>query len=304
LIILNRDKEIVTVENWGDIVSRPGFTGSLNPSAHELESIIGRYAFRDYIPCGLSNCHTPHGKGYIVVTKDGRETNIGKDCGKKYFGVDFETLSSQFDRAVTEKENREKVWNFFFRIDEVQDQVKNLRGGDRGADWVYKTSTPLTSAGKDVPSAVVRRISAMVKTGETILTVEREANEDEIKAQERQTQRSVKRPFYVSVPVAEVAGLDALYAENNLKELLVIKVAEPLKDLERLDIDSLDFNALKSWARWIGEVEGNLDRAAAAIEKGRRLLTRANLEPFGTAASLDVDSWAQFNRFLEQLPNA
>lgn len=302
MIILNRDKELVTIESWDDITGRPGFNGSLNPEAHQLESIIGRYAFREYVPCGLSNCHTPHGKGYIVATKDGQETNIGKDCGRNYFGVDFETLSAKFDRDMQEKEYRDKVFSFIFRIDEVAASIEQLRGGANGGNWVYKASRPLIEGGKDVPVAVVRRIAQMIRTGDPILTKEREATEDEAKQMERQARRGLPRPQYVSEPFAEVSGLDALYSENNLKDLLVLQLAEPLKELDGIDADALDFNGARKWARWIGEVDGKLARAAAAIERGRLLLTAANLRPFADATDLSTEGVTQFENYLKTLP--
>lgn len=142
MITLNSEQGLISVENWEDIESRPGFITNLNPSDHQLESIIGRYLFKEKIRCGLSNCHTPHAKGYIVTTKDGQSTNIGKDCGKKYFGVDFEYLSKKFDRDITEKENRNYLFSFSFQIEEVERTISDLRKKERGADWVYKKLFP------------------------------------------------------------------------------------------------------------------------------------------------------------------
>lgn len=61
-----------------------------------LSVIIGQHASTDWIRCGLSNCHTLHVRGYLVVTKSGLETNISKDCGKSDFVVAFETLATKF----------------------------------------------------------------------------------------------------------------------------------------------------------------------------------------------------------------
>ena len=83
MIVLNTDKGLVTIKDWTDIVERPGFSSNLNPNEHTLKAILGRYVFHERIPCGLSDCHTPHGKGYVVSTVSGRETNIGQDCGRK-----------------------------------------------------------------------------------------------------------------------------------------------------------------------------------------------------------------------------
>lgn len=302
MIVINRNKELVPVENWDDILHRPGFNSDLDPTAHELEAIIGRYAFREYIPCGLSNCHTPHGKGYIAATKDGQETNIGKDCGKKYFGVDFEVLSAKFDRDLTEKENRERLWTFVLRIDELRDQIAGIRGGEHGADWIYKRCEPLLRGGREMPAAIARKIGLMLKTGETVVTVDREATEAETQQIEVQTQRTLKRPHYISEPIAEISGMEALHAENDLKELLVLSLEEPLKEFEELRIDELDFKNLAKWAKWTGTVDELLARSAFAVEKGRKLLTSSNLEPFGRVVVLDEQASQTFARYLKLLP--
>lgn len=83
MIAINTAKGPFKVESWEDVLERPGFTLDLDPNLHKLDSVIGRYVFGDMVRCGLSNCHTPHTRGYIVATKSGRETNIGTDCGSR-----------------------------------------------------------------------------------------------------------------------------------------------------------------------------------------------------------------------------
>jgi hypothetical protein len=53
--------------------------------------------------------------------------------------VDFETMSRQFDRDIAAKENRERLWSFSFKLDEMTDDIATIRKGDgngRGADWI------------------------------------------------------------------------------------------------------------------------------------------------------------------------
>lgn len=301
MIVLNSEKEIVRVEKWTDITERPGFLGNLDPFHHKLDTIIGRYAFKDYVPCGLSNCHTPHGRGYIVVTTDGHETNIGKDCGKKYFGVDFETLSNKFDRDMTEKENREKLWSFIFRSEEVAAQVLTLRTEDRGANWVYKQITALQNV-REVPPKVVRRLSAMVKSRDPFLTRDREVTEAEVEQLEQAQSRRLPRPYVVSVRLGTVSGLDAVFPENNLKDLLIDRVVERMKELTETNIDLLTFEQLQKWARWLGELDGVLERAKRAVRNGRMLLTHENLLNFSDAVDLNTEEHNCFVKHLKQLP--
>lgn len=280
MIVLNSNKELIRVENWADIEARPGFTRELDPANHELATIIGRYAFADKIRCGLSNCHTPHIRGYIVCTKDGLETNIGKDCGKNYFGVDFETLARQFDQDITDKEHRERLWSVRFRSEEIREQVRDLRARAHGADWVFRSTRPLVESGRLVPILIVRKLAALIKTRQDILTIEREATEDEIERLEGIAGRRLPRPHYIEEQVARIDGMEALYAENDLRKLLVLDIEEELNAFDKVDIDSATSSTLGRWNRWASTILPNLEIATAAIDAGRRLLKPNNLEPF------------------------
>ena len=280
MITLNSEQGLISVESWEDIEARPGFITSLNPSDHQLASIIGRYLFKEKIRCGLSNCHTLHAKGYIVTTKEGQSTNIGKDCGKKYFGVDFEDLSKKFDRDITEKENRIRLFNFSFQIEEVERTISDLRKKEHGADWVYKKTLPLLSASKDCPEVIVRQISTMIKTGTNNLSVQREATQEEIETMEAMQGRKLQRPHFVEDRIAEIAGIQALHSENDLKRLLVIDLEENLKVFKGNDIDSLNFDELRHWTKWVNNVENILEKAKTIVTLGNALLSRNNLEPF------------------------
>jgi len=280
LITLNTEQGLTIVESWDDIVLRPGFVTDLNPSDHKLDSIIGRYLFRDKIRCGLSNCHTPHAKGYIATTKEGLSTNIGKDCGKKYFGVDFEIMSKKFDRAITEAENRSRLCGFSLQVEEIERALLDLRQKPRGADWVYKKTRALVSVGNDCPEDVVRRIATMLKNGTNTLTTEREATSSEVDALEAMQGRKFQRPYVISEPVANIVGLQALYSENDLRALLVLDLQVNLLEFKDMDIDSLTYDELRHWAKWADSVENTIETATNAIAFGGDLLTESNLEPF------------------------
>ena len=277
MIVLNQGKELVRVESWDDIVGRPGFNGNLNPAEHLLSGIIGQYAFADRIRCGLSDCHTPHGRGYLVVTKSGVETNIGKDCGKNYFGVDFETMATQFDRDIRDKQARERLWDFTFKLDELKQRIKALRTGERGADWVYKNSRPLVESGKGVPGVVIRRIADLLRNGDNLLTTEREPTEREIDLARVQGGRP---PRVIVEKVADIRGLEALQSQNDLRQILVVDLEEGIKEFEPLNVDKMNSTELSRWSKWVGSIEQKLDSATAAIASGQALLTPANLQPF------------------------
>ena len=280
MITLSTDKGLVKIDSWRDIESRPGFIKDLNPKDKKLEAIIGRYMFGEKIRCGLSNCHTPHSKGYIVTTKDGNETNIGKDCGKTYFGVDFDTLSRKFDKDVTESENRERLWSFNFQIDELEKKIHSIRTMEHGANWVHKQIQSLVSRNKGCPEEVVSRLVNMVKIRSSVLTNHREATSQEIEDIEAVENRKVEGPHYIEEPIAVISGTEALYPENNLRELLIKDLESNIGVLKKTDIDQMTYEELRYWSKWTGTVDNTLDKASMVIEAGKQLLKEENLKPF------------------------
>lgn len=300
MITLNTEQGLINVENWEDIESRPGFVTDLNPANHKLEGIIGRYLFKEKIRCGLSNCRTPHAKGYIVTTKDGLSTNIGIDCGRKYFSVDFDNFSKIFERDVTEKENRVRLFSFSFQIEELERTISDLRKKEHGADWVYKKTRPLISAGKDCPEVIVRRISAMLKNGTNILSVQREATVKEIEVVEAAQNRKVQRPHFVDDPIAEIAGIQALYSENDLKKLLVLDLEENLQAFKGKDIDTLSYEELRQWTKWVNSVENTLEKATISVALGNTLLSQSNLELFSQILTKNEEK-NLFRQYLKAL---
>lgn len=300
MITLNSERGLVQIEDWADIETRPGFVKDLNPADHKLKSIIGRYVFSERIRCGLSNCHTPHAKGYIVVTEDGHETNIGKDCGKSYFGVDFEILSKQFDRDLAASQNREALASFSFHLDELEARVQTLRNAERGADWVYHNTRPLLGAGRGCPAEVVQRMAAMIKARTSEFMVERRASEEEVAQMEVREGREVRRPQFVSESIGQVAGIEALYPENDLRELLVMDLETHIREFRDLTIESLTHSELKHWAKWVAGMDATLERANAAVVAGQALLSADNLDPLLRALPTSADK-TQFRAFFRSL---
>ena len=280
MITLNAEKGLIRVNDWQEIEGRPGFVPDLDPALHKLAAIIGQYVFADKIRCGLSNCHTPHGRGYIVVTQDGHETNIGKDCGKTHFGVQFEGLARTFDRDVTAKERRERLQSFRLRSDAVQAAIIELRHTEKGADWVHRHTQPLLARRRGCPDSLVDRLAAMVRARQSVLTIEREATKEEIDREEAMSGKRPSLPYYIEEPVAEIAGLPALYNDNNLRAILVTDLQQQLDAFRQVQIDTLTSRELGNWVKWTDSVDRKLERARDSVAHGRRLLDPLNLEPF------------------------
>jgi len=300
MITLKTERGFVQVESWEEVTGLPGFVANLNRSQHKLKDIVGRYHFPHTIKCGLSDCHTPHKKGYVVSTESGELTNIGWICGRDYFGEDFETRSRQFERDVEDQANREILAGFSFRVDLLQAELDAMRQADYGANWVYKHTRPLLEAHRGCPEPIVRKIAAMIRAGQNQLTEDRQATQRETEIAEAAAGRAISQPHIISEVVAQIKGMAALNAQNDLRQLLVIEMHEELKTFRDLDIDSLTHSDLARWAKWIGGNDARLERASAAIAAGRELLTADNLAPFRRLLFRNEET-IEYTRFLRSL---
>ena len=77
--------------SWEELLNRPKFKTSISGDV-ELDSVIGMYTAPNKVICGLQSCKTPHNKGFVILTADGVETNIGQVCGKENFQLNFEKI--------------------------------------------------------------------------------------------------------------------------------------------------------------------------------------------------------------------
>jgi hypothetical protein len=298
MITLNTERGLIKVDNWEDITSTPGHNPNLNPLEHELKEIIGRYVLSYKVNCGLSNCHTPHERGYIVTTKSGSVTNIGKDCGKKYFKVEFEDLHKKFDRYIAENEMRERLHTFLSGIDSIEDRTHNLLHAKNGAIWVNKLVSNLQTRGGNVPDAVIRRLNEMVRSSSGVITKARHATATEIEAL-KATGARISNPHIIEKSVGEILGFEALSPEYDLRKLLILDIVERLSEFKKQTIDAMTYAQLTYWSKWIGSIETTLISANEAIRHGQRLLKQSNLAQFNQL--LGRDEIESFQKFLKQL---
>ncbi len=200
----------------------------------------------------------------------GRETNIGKDCGKTYFGVDFEILSGQFERDLAASQNREALASFAFNLDELEARIGALRQGIEGPIGSIGTRAHSLSAARGCSTELVRRVERMVRSRDPEVTIDRRATEDEIEQIEVRENRTLDRPHYVSGSIGRIAGLEALYAENDLKQLLVLDLETHIAEFRDVVITDLTHSELRRWGKWAATVESTLERAQASVTLVRR----------------------------------
>lgn len=305
MITLNSEKGLVRIESWDDIESRPGFTSDVDPKTVKLKEIIGSYTFDALIPCGLSTCHQPHGTGFLVVTEDGRETNIGRICGKRHFSVEFTQMSRVFLREIRAQQNREALWEIKHRLPTVAAEVSALKSEQYGASWIYARINQLAGRTTSLPLPIVNAVRQAIRRGDGALSIQRATTADERDVLAASTQvtglsRGTRASAFVEEQVGQLDGFFALATGNGLREIL--GVVEPfVSTLAEADIDSLSEKELRELSKVGAELDSNLQRLRAVIAAGRRLLTKANLSQLTQFATSRAES-RLFESFLREMP--
>ncbi len=260
MITLNTDKGLVKISSWQDVIERPGFTSRLNTKKEKLKAIIGNYTFGDKKNCGLSNCNTAHNNGYLVVTNTGVETNIGKDCGMKYFGVEFQNQKKIYDASVTEMNNRERLWEFNFQLDELNNVIEQIDSSAYGARWCYATLSMFSHPTSGIPDRIRDHLYKMKKQRSSELVREYAISKEEIS--------SLKNSLgskYGNEIMGNLSGFSALYHENEIRELLVSQIKKPISNFEKLDIDSLSQKELKHAVKMISKIDSSMDNLRGSV---------------------------------------
>jgi len=185
-------------------------------------------------------------------------------------------------------------------LDDLEEKVREIRDGKSGADSVYKRSQELLKINNGCPKAVQRKLTELVKSRNKLLTVQRKATKEEVEDLEAIEGRSIRQPHYIDEPYAEIEGLEVLYKENDLRDILVINIGKNLAEFRLLDIDQLEFNELKNWAKWISTVDSELERAERAVSQGKKLLQRENLRKL-EKIPMSKDEIAGFKKMISRV---
>lgn len=276
MITLNTEKGLVSIESWEQVTERPGFVVDIDPKTVGLKTILGSYVLKLEVRCGLSTCHQPHQKGYLVQLIDGRETNIGNGCGKTHFSVDFEAMRVRFDKDVRQKEQRERLTTTLNQLASINARVSALIDESKG---VQKRLQALTNLNKGVPKTIVDRMNQLVRARNGALIESHIATASERELMKAAGQRLPSDgPAYVENTFGNIEGLAALYPENDLRKLLIESLRTPLDDFAKIDVDVLTSRELGYWAKWVESIEPTLQAADVALGLGKRLLTPENLQ--------------------------
>ncbi|HFU8895810.1 TPA: hypothetical protein ACIYQ4_001902 [Escherichia coli] len=300
MIYLLEDDSFIEVDDWVKISNRPNYIENLVVQDRKLEQIIGYYELPEKVKCGLSNCHTPHFKGYVVVTDNGTETNIGHTCGTKYFDVQFDTMSSEFLSALEVAKAKIFISHNKKNVFEFWQKVNSLAVGPKNVNWAIDLYRKINSS-EIIGTAAYRALRQMQATGNGNVTTTRPPTAKEIELAQTAGQPA---PQSVDVIVGFITNIEFLSPDNDLVELYEYKLRGSVQKLQDADPEKLSRTQLKTIVSGIVSLETNINKAKKIIETARVFFTKENLEQL--VISLEDNrniSTADVNRYKDFIGN-
>ena len=250
-----------------------GYTDSLDPKKEKLKQVINKYELPNKGRCGLSNCRTPHNIGCIVETESGRLTNLGNDCGKKYFGENFTSLSNKLSKEIDYSNKIENIKLAKLNIAENYRKLNEIEADWKKIESVYRA---IKSEGLD---GLYDKLEQMKHSKSSIIAIQRRATKPEIELEEVRTGKDVQNPFYISDNLGDLKGLNYLTDRNKIKAIILNNKIT----LDRLNDFDEDKTTLKELSKMIKENEklnDSVREAHSIIADGFKLFSADNMRQF------------------------
>lgn len=290
--------DIIEVEDWKEIAARPNFSSDVNLKDKHLYKIIGSYKLKDKRTCGITSCHTPHNKGFIVVTDDGIETNIGNDCGFKYFNVKFNELTQEFLRGLTREQRKIALDKAIARIDEWRLKADDLKNGDKNIDWAIKLidniKNPLVIG---FFASIELKKMANMPTNVVTVPVKDSEKESDIQNIFGKTYTEGGSTF-TEKPIGTISHIDCLTSQYDLRRIFYFSVTKVLKELSSVKYAQMSSPALSVLLRKVDGIDFNLNLASERLKIARVFLCKENLKPmYEKMKQMDIVSRADLKRF-------
>lgn len=262
---------LVELKGPSDLTRRPAYHSPLDATDSKLAEVLAPYDFAEPYPCGLASCRQPHQHGFLVVTVDKVETNVGKDCGRRIFGEDFAIKANLQAARASRKRQLDTLQGVLDRKEELLGRISELYDRKTGTRWASAELRKL----KENPLLVFpsKKLYAMAVRGETAVVDAREATKEE-KAQHRAFNPSAKPLEYMEETVGHLQGLKFL-AANPHDAATVLK--DKLYELTSTDVKALPARKLREWVDWASGIEREFDDIEDTLANALRFFADDNV---------------------------
>ena len=211
--------------------------------------------------------------GYLITTSDGKETAIGIDCGKTFFGASFARERKRVDEAVARK----------LRIDTVTQMIQSMAELLPVAEDIHRQYRDLVELKQRLQGAVDLDVLSALKerARRDNSVIERRVPMTKAEA-EIHFETNNRRPgdAWPTKPefVAHLEGLE--FFKDGAKVLLLTNLVDPIRTLSKTkeaEVVLMKPRHLISTAKWVGEVPQHLAKAKRVIAAGQAFFMPKNL---------------------------
>ncbi|SDP35695.1 hypothetical protein [Ectopseudomonas guguanensis] len=272
------DSALLNLKSLDDLLVYDNFQESLSFKGTDrtFKSVVVPYRFKDMIPCGIANCRQKHLEGYLVSTSDELLIAIGKDCGRREFGVEFTRDRKRVDGEVAKARRIRTILAF---KESLPSMIEELAQIERDYKRLQELRNRLMGA---VSLQAYQQIKRRADLGDNQIMKSVPMTKEEAEIVWQTTNR---RPNdgkgwpHKEMLLATLEGL--AFMKNGFKVTVHTGLLVPLENLQRQtveEISSMRNKALSNEAKWVGEVPTRIRQSRDLIEAGWRFFTRENIE--------------------------
>lgn len=255
-----------------DLRKRPLYREIVDEKRVRPIKALFHYHFGEDYPCGLSSCRTTHRHGYLVETDDGKETNIGCDCGRRYFGDSFQVMVNQLSERNRRAATVGAIEKFLLGWPELDGRIDLMRTGARGTGWAQSTPKAMFSMFDKFAVPVLNDVRMRAQKGNFEVTDSipfTDAEKDEFKAKYPKQ----KVPEFRNIRLGHLKGMKALitFPDSSLADIVTMHT-----QLSLLSLDTLTSKELLAWSKKISEVDRTVSAAQDAIAEAEQFVADEN----------------------------
>lgn len=131
--------------------------------------------FKEQEKCGIKSCGQYHNYGFIIRTKCNKFYNIGQDCGRSHFGVDFDAWTAGYDaKRKVESEKSGLINEPPKKIEQIKKILPSIIKLDRINNFIWDHIEPIAKEAHERKKDglyrglefIERRLSLETKIGE------------------------------------------------------------------------------------------------------------------------------------------
>lgn len=315
MIFIKHGDSFERVDNWTDIQNRENYRPKLDLRDQQLSDVFGYYEdLPEEIPCGKASCRAGHKKGFLVITEDGLETNLGHVCGTNVFGIAFENLAIDL----------EKKTNFHRYLTALKEAKKNifihykakakLESSKPSLEWVAHKIMDLKDP-KVVGRAGYQALKRMAGSGNGKVVLTRKKTKEEMdlldvmsqKVSDTEEEDTVNaKPQFTDEVIGVVRNPECLLNDYDIALIFERDIRAVLEELNNCDPDEIPEKKVMSLGLKVFRLNERFKFLEDRFEKACVYLTKENLKPLNIQLhkkkSISNKDKILFSTFINSLP--